>query len=353
VTARDDDRDLARELRLWKGGLAAEANAEFFRRHPEWEVRHGERSRRRGEEDARQLLEFLAGAIDAGLASPFEDYARWTTRLLGARGIAAAAVAETFEIMGEVLRARHPPERAVVTDRYTSLARAACLAGPLDLESITAGEADRPRVSRDLFVEAILAGQRRPALAIALSALQDGARLVDIYADVLQESLYEVGRRWEVGAISVADEHMATAIVQFVLAHLFGRIQPAAPRGKALITGVAGELHQVGANIVADALEAEGWSVRFLGVNVPQDAILSAIDEHEPIVIGISATRLPSVSRVRELIEAIRARPGRPAPRILVGGGIFRQRPELASCVGADATAGDVRSAVERFAGRA
>ena len=109
------------------------------------------------------------------------------------------------------------------------------------------GELD---LTRRLFTQAILGGQRQPALTIALDALQRGAGVLDVYVGVVQESLHEVGRLWEANRISVADEHMATAIAQYVLSHLYGRIPPCAEsRGGAVVTGVEGELHQIGANM--------------------------------------------------------------------------------------------------------
>lgn len=54
------------------------------------------------------------------------------------------------------------------------------------------------------------------------------------------------------------------------------------------------ELHHVGANMVADVLEAHGWDVRYLGTNLPHRSILQAIREHQADWVGISATTLLS-----------------------------------------------------------
>jgi MerR family transcriptional regulator, light-induced transcriptional regulator len=198
------------------------------------------------------------------------------------------------------------------------------------------------------FLEAIRRGQRRPAVEVALEALGGGHALTDVYVHVLQESLYQTGRLWETNQISVAEEHMATAIVQYVLARLYEEITIAEPpRGRVVMTGVQGELHQVGANMVADALEADGWDVRFLGTNMPHDGILATIAEHDPEVVGISATMLLRVPQVKRLIADVRDHAGRETPRILVGGAAFRAAPDLWREVGADGFAPDVRSAVE------
>ena len=133
---------------------------------------------------------------------------------------------------------------------------------------------------------------------------------------------------------------------QFILSVLYEEMpRPSEHRGSAVITGIDNELHQVGANIVADALDADGWNVHFIGTNMPNDGILNAIEVHEPALVGISATRMANVGRVRDLIADIRGRP-EAAPRIIVGGGAFRANPELWREVGADGFAPDARSAL-------
>jgi signal transduction histidine kinase len=142
---------------------------------------------------------------------------------------------------------------------------------------------------------------------------------------------------------------MATATAQSALAQMYPRIErPDAVRGRAVITGVQGEMHQMGVNIVADALEADGWDVRFLGTNMPHDGILRVIAEHRAGVLGISATMLFSVPQVRRLV---RDRAAPPAPRIVLGGSAFRAAPDLWGELGAVGFAGDVRESVAHVRG--
>ena len=79
----------------------------------------------------------------------------------------------------------------------------------------------RLALTRNLFLQALLQGQRKPACTIALEAVREGHPVIEVYAEVLGESLHEVGRLWESNRITVAAEHTATAIVQFVLAQLY------------------------------------------------------------------------------------------------------------------------------------
>ena len=203
------------------------------------------------------------------------------------------------------------------------------------------------RSERDLYLEAVLAGRRQDAVEAALGALERGMDVRDIYVDVLQESLYEVGRLWQAGRISVATEHLASAITQLVVARLYERLpRGETVRGRIVLTGVEGESHQLGGNMVADALESDGWDVRFLGTDVPTPDVREAVSAHRAEVLGISCTIQQNLPKVAFLVGTVRATFREASPRILVGGGAFRASPERAREVGADAWAADMREAI-------
>jgi methanogenic corrinoid protein MtbC1 len=203
-------------------------------------------------------------------------------------------------------------------------------------------------LAESMYVQAILQGNRRAAVTVVTENLRENADVIDTYVHVLQPAMYEVGRRWESNQITVAEEHMATAITQFVLSQLYAQLEPSSvDRGKALVTGVQGELHQVGANIVADALEADGWDVRFLGTNTPPSGILEALEQHGAELFGISATMLFNVPAVVALVSQVRERMGERSPKILLGGSAFRAAPHLVDDMSVDGWAGDVRTAIE------
>jgi methanogenic corrinoid protein MtbC1 len=205
---------------------------------------------------------------------------------------------------------------------------------------------------RRLYLQAVLRGHRDAALGIVVESHNAGHPVLDLYLKILQPAQYEIGRLWERNVITVAEEHMATAITQFVMARLYPLVpqkqQPC--RGRMILTGVEGEMHQVGANMVADVVEIHGWEVCFLGTNLPQAGILRVVEEQRPDVVGISATMLFNLPRVRDLIEAVRALPI-PRPRIIVGGAAFRTAAGAWREVGADACGLNVEHAIELLCG--
>jgi methanogenic corrinoid protein MtbC1 len=112
---------------------------------------------------------------------------------------------------------------------------------------------------RDVFLAAILGGQRKSALTIVEETLRNGYSHIDIYVNVYAKALHRIGELWEMNKISVTQEHMATSITQYAIAAIYPRLVPeVANRGSMVVTGVSGELHQIGANLVADTMEAKG-----------------------------------------------------------------------------------------------
>jgi methanogenic corrinoid protein MtbC1 len=200
---------------------------------------------------------------------------------------------------------------------------------------------------RQEYLREILAGKRKPALEIIMDAYRGGYPIPGIYMDVFQEALYEIGRLWETNRITVADEHMGTAITQYVMSNLYQYLETSDKRrGRLVMTGVQGELHQVGANMVADVLEADGWDVIFLGTNVPEEDVIESIRQHRADLFGISSTMLFNIPKVIQLVEATRREFG-DSIRIMLGGGAFRSIEALPSELEGCIVALNLREAID------
>ena len=117
---------------------------------------------------------------------------------------------------------------------------------------------------------ALLAGCQREALAVVNRCIDSGHSLVDVELHVIQPSLYHIGEEWQANRVSVAKEHMATAIALSVMTMgLLRSPPPAAIDRRVLLACVAGNHHAVGLRMVADAFQLAGWDVQYLGADVP------------------------------------------------------------------------------------
>jgi methanogenic corrinoid protein MtbC1 len=203
------------------------------------------------------------------------------------------------------------------------------------------------RATSAAFLGAILRGDHRACLALARERVKDTPTLTSFLRHVVQTSMYEVGRLWEADEISIAQEHLASSIVGRVMTALYMDMNPPeATRGKALVTAAPNEFHQLGALMLADLLELDGWETRFLGADMPQREVVAMVRDYQPQLLCLSVTMPFNLDRAVSLIQEVRDLIGLPTVRILVGGQVFRQMPELWSEVGADGFSANADEAV-------
>lgn len=182
------------------------------------------------------------------------------------------------------------------------------------------------------FLESILSAQRMSAIDIARRHVDEHG-LASFYEHIVTPALQEVGARWERNLITVADEHLATAIVQSAIASLYPAL-PWPPRTTtAVITCVEGERHELGARMAADLLELDGWRVFFTGGDTPTSALLTLCERAQPVFVGLSVSLTMHLPAARTTIGELRAL--MPSVKILVGGRALKNDPDPAA-LGAD-----------------
>lgn len=215
-----------------------------------------------------------------------------------------------------------------------------------------------PDLIREAFLTAIAGNDAQAAERSVVAAVDDGLPVRDAYLGVIQPALYEVGRRWERGELSVAHEHLATATVQSLIARLSARLTDGAVEapvaGRAVVACTPGELHAVGARFVADFLESDGWEVLALGPSTPVSALLDLVDTTAPAVVALSTTLPANLDAARSTLAGLAALD--PRPFLLAGGSAYAGRgEELARHMGADAYAADpdaLRAALRQMPAR-
>ena len=173
------------------------------------------------------------------------------------------------------------------------------------------------------YVAALVSGDRRTCTAVVEDLQNNKIDMKDIFLNLFQRSLYEVGNLWEHHQISVAVEHLASAITE----RLITLVEPGVFMGphqdhSAVIACVADEFHQLGGRMVADIFEIHGWKSHFLGANTPHGDLISMIDHTKPDLVALSLSvyfNLPSL--LVTLAEITEKNPHLP---VLVGGQAFR-----------------------------
>ena len=175
----------------------------------------------------------------------------------------------------------------------------------------------------DRYLAALLQGDRPCCGTLVQQSCSVGAQVADLSENLFQRSLYQVGELWEQHRISVAVEHLATAITERVMTIVQANIFQGAVRDRSILVAcVADEHHQLGGRMVADLAELNGWRGHFLGANTPVEAVLQAVEEQRPDLLGLSLSVYVNLPRLVRALDAIRgAYPGLP---VLVGGQAFR-----------------------------
>ncbi len=204
------------------------------------------------------------------------------------------------------------------------------------------------------LLEMLLSDQREAASALMLAVMRAGVDLGELYTHALQPVQYEVGRRWEIGEISQAQEHFCTAAILSIMAELFPYAEPSpAVAGEpTLVLAMLGdEPHMVGGRMLKDLLSLEGWRVGLLVRQVTAASVKQALEKWEADVLALSVTMSSQLLETEQIIASVRASPTVGDVKVMVGGRPFVIDDTLWSKVGADGTAADI-SATVQLAGR-
>ncbi|TYB70239.1 cobalamin-binding protein [Nonomuraea sp. PA05] len=209
--------------------------------------------------------------------------------------------------------------------------------------------ADNLEHLRDRLWTSALDGDDHGAADAAMTALDDGLPVEDLLLDVVAPLQKQVGDAWAANEVTVAQEHIVTAVGERVMAaasrHPAARARHAGDRGRAAVACVDGEWHAFPTRLLAEVLRLDGWRVDYLGPHVPTPFLPIQVRESEADVVLLSAslpTRLPAA---REAITACRE-VGRP---VLAGGAAFGEDGRYARMLGADGWAPDGRGAARRL----
>lgn len=216
------------------------------------------------------------------------------------------------------------------------------------LSHVTVGTAGDSGIQgrRTGYLQALLARDSTRARRVVEQAVGAGVPVPEIYLEILQPALHEVGHKWAVGELNVAEEHYATAITQALLGTLGARMRVPPKDGRlAVVATSPGEQHALGLVMVGDFLEADGWEVLNLGASAPAPDLAALVDAERPELVALStstAGRLPGIAEALGLLAALPSR-----PFLAVGGQLWTEEAGTeARALGADLVESDPRALV-------
>ena len=123
----------------------------------------------------------------------------------------------------------------------------------------------------------------------------------------------------------------ATPIIEEEVRRLGAKTESA---GVVVIGTVFGDIHTIGKTMVATLLQAEGFTVHDVGINVTADEFIESVRMHKPDILAMSALMTMTATEQRKVIDRLKAEGLRDSVKIMVGGGALTQ--DFADAIGAD-----------------
>jgi len=180
------------------------------------------------------------------------------------------------------------------------------------------------------YLEPLLRGDRKSCRLVVEEALQHGIPANSVYVNMVWPVMVEIEKLLREEKISPIQEHLATRVNRTIIDQLQNKLPRRPERNKKIVVCCAqDELQELGAQMLTDLFESDGWEVRFLGGGLTNDDILSFINDYAPDILLVYGTIPRQAPDVRRLIDTIKSVNAWPDMRIMVSGGLFNRAEGL------------------------
>lgn len=197
------------------------------------------------------------------------------------------------------------------------------------------------------YQEALLNRDRSAAADVINESLQYGLTIKQVYLKIILSTQKRVGELWSKGKLSVAAEHLATEISLAEIGRLRGMLRPQGSRDKSVVVcAVTSDQHTLGARVVADFFIMDGWTVHYLGGDLPKDELIRFVKEQAIDLVALSITLEDYFEETRSLINELKCLPKQ--PKVIVGGWAVTADMQKAKALKADVIAFTADDAIDQ-----
>ncbi len=192
----------------------------------------------------------------------------------------------------------------------------------------------------------VIEGNDEEAAKLTQQALDNGVGAKEFLDNGLVPGMDVVGVRFRDGDMFLPEVLLSARAMKAGMELLKPELSKSdtKPIGKVVIGTVAGDLHDIGKNIVIYMLEGAGFTVIDLGINVKTETFISEVKRHRPDILGMSAFLTTTMPAMKIVIESLRENQLRDQVKVIVGGAPVTER--FANEIGSDGYAGDAGTAV-------
>jgi corrinoid protein of di/trimethylamine methyltransferase len=199
------------------------------------------------------------------------------------------------------------------------------------------------------MAKAILDGNKEEAVALAKTAIEKRLDLNDVIEKGYIPGIQEVGRLWEQGDYFLPELITSAECMKAALEVLQPELRKAhivvRSLGKVVIGTVEGDIHDIGKNLVASILSANGFDVIDLGADVKLEKFIEKAEQEKVDLICLSALLTTTMMGQKKLIEILKERKLFGRFKVMVGGAPVNQN--WADSIGADGYAENALTAVD------
>ena len=169
------------------------------------------------------------------------------------------------------------------------------------------------------LVEAMLEADRNRCESLIEGALLNNLTPVQIFDSVISVALNRIGALWHKGSITIAHEHGASEIAQNLIDFVSDKTPHLSSNGlTAVVAGVEGEQHVLGAKFFSALLEVEGWTVHYLGSSLPSDDLVQYVVEKNVDAIVLTIVLPNNIDHAEQCLKELQKLDSPPV--VLVGG---------------------------------
>jgi 5-methyltetrahydrofolate--homocysteine methyltransferase len=198
----------------------------------------------------------------------------------------------------------------------------------------------------DQIAEKLLDGESKQVRGLVEKALEEGHEAKEILTQGLLAGMNEVGVLFKEGELFVPEVLVSAKAMNAGMEVLgpFLKEGDVEKKGRIVFATVKGDLHDIGIKLVGMMMEGAGYEVINIGVDSAPETIVSAVQEHKPDILGMSAMLTTTMASMKDTIDALKEAGISDSVKIMIGGSPVSDR--YAKEIGANYSA-DASSAVE------
>ncbi|HLF27678.1 MAG TPA: cobalamin-dependent protein [Anaerolineae bacterium] len=196
------------------------------------------------------------------------------------------------------------------------------------------------------LIEAITDMREDDAVRLAQELIDAGASPLEVL-DNCREAMAIIGQRFEAGDCFVPELILAGEVLRQISDVVRPKLTQSVETkklGKVVIGTVEGDIHDIGKDIVTFMLDVNGFDVKDLGVDVPAQKFVEAVQEFQPQVVGLSGFLTLAYDPMKNTVQALQDAGLRDAVKVMIGGGQIDE--QIRQYTGADAYGKDAMAAV-------